>query len=520
MIEKIISMNHGSLIGDERGDKSMNKQNEKDLKLYIKAGVAFLIFMAMALFTFFYFVQKDVDKNVKKNLQDHVERQNHHLQTILDLQFQNLESVAEGIAHSDTLISEKNMCSIRVLHKNSDFDMVSIIDTEGNSHYDEGSVKNVSHRRYFKEAIAGNRTLSDPLESSVDGTTRVVIGVPIYEEGDENHEVIGILAASYDMTALSRMMFEDIYGGEGFSMILTEEGTVISYDTENSAGGMAVESIGNNLFGKYKEEINSNIAVSNVTADLKKGKSGCAKLDTGISKWYMAYVPLAYNGWMVCYAIPSKSARGDYQFIRQYEMILCLALVLAVIVLIFALMRGVKKRQRALMEYANTDALTGLCNKEKTKNEIENWLEKTEEHSGIQAFCIMDVDFFKEVNDTFGHLVGDLVLQTIGDFLMHQFRSGDVLGRIGGDEFVIFMKNVDTVEHLKEKVKEVTEGISGLRIPELKGKKLSVSLGVSYVPDYGKTYLELYTNADIALYETKRKGRNGYTIYIAGEKNQ
>lgn len=491
----------------------MSKQKEKDLKLYIKASVAFLIFMAMALFTFFYFVQKDVDKNVKKTLQDHVERQNHHLQTVLDLQFQNLESVAEGVAHRKKLISEENMCSIRVLQKNSNFDMVSIIDTEGNSHYDEGSVKNVSHRRYFKEAIAGNRTLSDPLESSVDGTTRVVIGVPIYEEGDENHEVIGILAASYDMTALSRMMFEDIYGGEGFPMILTGEGAVISYDAENSTGGMAVESIGNNLFGKYKEEINSHKEASNVAADFKKGKSGCAELDTGTSRWYMAYAPLAYNGWMVCYAIPSKSARSGYQFIRQYETILCLALALAVIVLIFALMRGVKKRQKELMEYANTDALTGLCNKEKTRNEIENWLEKAEEHSGIQAFCIMDVDFFKEVNDTYGHLVGDLVLQTIGDFLMHQFRSGDILGRVGGDEFVIFMKNVDTVEHLKGKAKEITEGISKLQIPELKGKKLSASLGVSYVPDHGETYLDLYNHADIALYETKRKGKNGYTIY-------
>ena len=217
-------------------DKNMEVQKEKNLKLYIKGGVTFLLFMVIALFTFFYFVQKDVNKNVEKTLKDNVERQNHHLQTILDLQFQHLESVAESVAHGGELTSEENMCTIRVLQKNSDFERVSIIDAEGNSHYDEGTVKNVSHRRYFKEAIAGNRTLSDPLESSIDGQTRVVVGVPIYADGDREQEVIGILAASYDMTAQSRMMFEDIYGGEGFSIILTREGEVISYDVGNSAG--------------------------------------------------------------------------------------------------------------------------------------------------------------------------------------------------------------------------------------------------------------------------------------------
>lgn len=287
-------------------------------------------------------MQKDVNKNVEKTLKDNVERQNHHLQTILDLQFQHLESVAESVAHGGELTSEENMCTIRVLQKNSDFERVSIIDAEGNSHYDEGTVKNVSHRRYFKEAIAGNRTLSDPLESSIDGQTRVVVGVPIYADGDREQEVIGILAASYDMTALSRMMFEDIYGGEGFSIILTREGEVISYDVGNSAGSSALESIGNNLFGKYKAETESDLTAANVVTDFEKGQSGCAELNTGINKWYMAYAPLSYNDWMVCYAIPSKSARSAYQFISQYEIILCLSLALAVMPMLSRVKSGKK----------------------------------------------------------------------------------------------------------------------------------------------------------------------------------
>lgn len=486
---------------------------QKDLRLYIRGGVAFLLFMVIALFTFFYFVQKDVDNNVEKTLSDNVERQNHHLQTILNLQFQQLENVAENVAHSGELISEENLYTIRILQKNSNFERVSIIDAEGNSHYDEGSVKNVAHRRYFKEAIAGNRTLSDPLESSIDGQTRVVVGVPIYAEGDREQEVIGILAASYDMTALSTMLFEDIYGGKGFSMILTKEGGVISYDAGNLTGGKALESIGNNLFGKYESELKNNPVAAKVVSDFEKGQSGCAELNTGVNKWYMAYSPLSYNGWMVCYSIPSKSVRSSYQFINQYELVLCLALAAAVMVIIFALMRVVKRRQKVLVDYANTDALTGLCNKENTKNEITQWLNNSVEHRGIQVFIILDIDYFKGVNDTYGHIVGDLVLQKIGSVLLDLFRDGDIRGRIGGDEFVIFMKNVASVDDVETKVREIEEYISNLQIPEMKGNSLTVSMGISCAPQHGETYLDLYHHADEALYETKRNGRNGYTVY-------
>ena len=488
-------------------------QKEKDAKLYIKGGVVFLLFMAIALFTFFCFVQRDVDKNVKKTLRDNVERQNSHLQTILDLQFQHLETVADTVAHEEELTSEENMRTIRALQENSDFERVSIIDAEGDSHYDEGSVKNVTHRRYFKEGIAGNRTLSDPLESSIDGQTRVVIGVPIYENGDREQKVIGILAASYDMTALSRMLFEDIYGGKGISMILTGKGEVISYDSSNMVAGSALESIGKNLFGKYEVEIQNDSDAGKVADDFKEEKSGCSELNTGNNVWYMAYAPLSYNGWMVCYAIPAKSARSSYQFINQYEFVLCLALVVAVMILIISIMLKVKQRQQVLIDYANTDALTGLSNKDKTKYEIEQWLDKKEEHRGLQVFIIMDIDFFKEINDTCGHITGDLVLHKFGSFVQEQFRTGDVMGRIGGDEFVVFMKNVDSENTIRAKVTEFAEKFHELQIEELKGRTLTTSIGIAYAPDHGVTYIDLYKHADMALYETKRNGRNGYTLY-------
>ncbi len=98
-----------------------------------------------------------------------------------------------------------------------------MIEPDGTAHYDNGVVKNVYHRRYFKEAMNGQQTLSDPLESSVDQETRVVLGVPVY---DNNQEVIGILGGSYNVTTLSHMLFDDLFDGEGDTLIVNHTGKI------------------------------------------------------------------------------------------------------------------------------------------------------------------------------------------------------------------------------------------------------------------------------------------------------
>ena len=106
-----------------------------------------------------------------------------------------------------------------------------MIEPNGDAHYDNGLIKNLSHRRYFKEVISGKRTLSDPLDSSISGSTRVVLGVPIY---NSKHKVIGALGGSYDVTALSRMLFEDLFNGQGCSMIIAQNGEIIAFEGDTS----------------------------------------------------------------------------------------------------------------------------------------------------------------------------------------------------------------------------------------------------------------------------------------------
>lgn len=96
--------------------------------------------------------------------------------------------------------------------------------------------------------ISGRRTLSDPLDSSISGSTRVVLGVPVY---NSKHKVIGALGCSYDVTALSRMLFEDLFNGQGCSMIIAQSGEIIALKEIHLTGILIIEIISINVIGKW-----------------------------------------------------------------------------------------------------------------------------------------------------------------------------------------------------------------------------------------------------------------------------
>lgn len=131
----------------------------------------------------------------------------------------------------------------------------------------------------------------------------------------------------------------------------------------------------------------------------------------------------------------------------------------------------------------------------------------------------MDVDKFKEVNDVYGHTVGDAVLHTFGELLNRQFRENDIVGRIGGDEFIVLMWNVSSREAVRSKAEKLLEETKKLAFAEMDGKGITISIGIALYPEHGNTYMELYRIADQALYETKRGGRNGYTICGESRRN-
>lgn len=468
----------------------------------------FILAVGIGLIFFYVVAQKTIDSSSQERMKTNVARQSEHLRTILNIHYSYLEGVAEKIAESNELMNEENKEVLTVFQKNTSLDRLALIDPEGNAYYDNGVEKNVSHRRYFKEGISGKWTLSDPLESSVDQETRVVLGVPVFHED----EVIGILCGSCNVGELSQMLFDDLFSGNGYSLIVTKEGKIVAHTGEPVDHKL---SYGEDIFTFYNSKTTrEGHSISEVKQNFAMGEEGLVRLAgyADGSDRYLAYAPLGINDWMICYVASVTVAQQSYAFVEKYEMVFLGCFGILVCLLILYIVRKNRQKTEAILQSAQTDELTQVYNRKYAERFAENALEEAKDGS-IHAFFIMDIDRFKEVNDVYGHAVGDAVLHTFGALLGRQFRGDDIVGRIGGDEFIILMRNVTTKEAVRTKAEQLLAETKKLVFDEMAGRGITISVGIALAPEHGKTYLNLYRSADQALYETKRNGRNGFTIY-------
>ena len=157
----------------------MRKKNE--ITEYVAAALIFVCAVAVSLGIFLVCTQNSIERNSQKVIKTNVSRQSEHIKAILDIHYGYLRGIAKEIGKSEELVSDENMEMLISLEEETALERTALIETDGTAHYDNGAEKNVSLRRYFKEGMEGKETLSDPLESSVDKETRVILGVPVWK---------------------------------------------------------------------------------------------------------------------------------------------------------------------------------------------------------------------------------------------------------------------------------------------------------------------------------------------------
>lgn len=158
-------------------------------------------------------------------------------------------------------------------------------------------------------------------------------------------------------------------------------------------------------------------------------------------------------------------------------------------------------------EAADNDALTGIYNRKGLEEKILGILNSSRDSKGVLLF--LDLDDFKQINDSKGHAFGDKVLRTVAEKIKSCVRSTDVVGRIGGDEFIVFLNGVGEKNAALKKAEEIDRKIQD----GLNGYPVTVSIGIAQFPEDGAEYDVLIKRADQALYYSKNKGKNRYTFY-------
>ncbi|MBR6395989.1 MAG: diguanylate cyclase [Lachnospiraceae bacterium] len=170
----------------------------------------------------------------------------------------------------------------------------------------------------------------------------------------------------------------------------------------------------------------------------------------------------------------------------------------------------IRQRMERLETISYKDSLTGLWNRNYLVENINEYLH--DRRAGGTLFMV-DLDNFKLVNDTYGHILGDELLKNIGNYLTESVREGDIVARLGGDEFVVFLKgNLDDAS-IEKRAMAIIEAVD--KSIEKMGLECQVtaSVGVASVSKKRRDFMSLYEEADKALYLVKRNGKNGYYLY-------
>lgn len=171
------------------------------------------------------------------------------------------------------------------------------------------------------------------------------------------------------------------------------------------------------------------------------------------------------------------------------------------------------KYQKEIQRRLNYDNLTGLLTRESFELAMKSKLEQLKTHELSLAQLMMDIDFFKKVNDAYGHMTGSFVLAEVGKLIHQSLRSMDVSGRYGGEEFIAFLPEVDDLtafevaERLRANIKS-HDFVTGQNLI-----KITISIGISIYPFHGITVAELIHSADIAMYSAKKAGRDKVVFY-------
>lgn len=233
---------------------------------------------------------------------------------------------------------------------------------------------------------------------------------------------------------------------------------------------------------------------------------------------YCVFTPMEMNDWYFVMGVTNTYVNSlknmEWNATKSIVVNVMAALMLfctLVVVINVVNKKRYKDRSKVLEEKADTDLLTELNNKIATERKIREYIQENQNSQALMF--VFDIDNFKKINDTRGHAFGDEVLRTIGMRLKAEFRMSDVIGRAGGDEFILLLKNIKDESILKKESGRVAALFHDFKVGQYSKYKVTASIGCAVFPKDADNFEDLYKAADRALYKAKQRGKNQLAFY-------
>lgn len=332
---------------------------------------------------------------------------------------------------------------------------------------------------------------------------------PILENGAVNTAVL----VQYDAEVLYRQLEAYTFDDNAWVVLQDTDGNIIC-----SLGGGNIDYLqaGSNFMDTLSVAGGRASAVRN---GLQRQRSAGAQVifPDGDSR-YVAYHHMKNNGWAVLLGVDdayfAEQISHYSETIRHLVLSLtgCMVVFMGVVIFFQVTYNHYGMRKSAgLQHLAETDQLTGLYNKVTTERKIKEYFAENPDSQSL--LFVLDIDNFKKINDTMGHAFGDEVLREIGQGLKQQFRASDIIGRAGGDEFVILLKHITEDRYVIREARKLENFFKGLQVGKYTKYSVTSSIGCAVFTKDGEDFETLYKMADEALYKAKQRGKNQLAFY-------
>ncbi len=379
-----------------------------------------------------------------------------------------------------------------------------ICDEDGVGIDHSGVTVNISGYDYFDAAKNGEGDyLFVPSDGFDDSTEGVLIYRKLFKLEDETKLILlyyrnnDILENENTSSAVGSPIYV-ITDNDG--IVLMTKGSEMSYGDslwENLQTKMDKPNY--DMFKRNVEnERRSSYALYNTSTGSERVLFSCP---LGISDWhYTVSIDRDY--------VTAKAERNLYGMRKMLTVATIMVVIFAVVMCVMFIMSRARTTAEgaAAEERAETDLLTGMNNKVSTEQKIKDQFRL---HPDIQcAMILFDIDDFKRINDTMGHAFGDEVLAEVGRNVSSLYRVSDIYGRIGGDEFMVLVKDIGDTDSLINQIHRLEDFFHTFKVGTYSKYSPTASVGVSLFPSEGQDFETLYKEADGALYKSKRGGKN------------
>lgn len=452
--------------GESRGERMRAGQRGRKIKA---AGIWNFILIMVLLFASMgvaFLLFQRTSGQYQARLEESGDELAESVRSIMYTQVEYLEGLAECFSIYEDIHSREALDTLVRIDKKNRFTRMWLIKMDGRAISSERSVSDAGERGYPEQAARGESGIWEVQTDRVTGRHSVVLFAPTSYEG----RVTGIVAGILKMDALLDVINVRSFGGKSCRAVFTDDREVLVSST------------------------------------------GCADVSVPDSRYsYSAAVGIL--DWNIMVSLPENVIMEEI----RADLFLAVGMGLVYVLLCGGIMVNVfRDRSRLLSLKASQDSLTQLANRGAIEQIVGDMGEGGEYHA---VLAIFDIDKFKQVNDTMGHSVGDILLKAVAELMRREFGDADCLCRMGGDEFGIFIRQVEDREILLQRMDGLRNKVGRLSLAG--SLKCTVSIGLVFVAGSGElnTFDTIYQRADKAMYSSKKAGGNRVTVYGAEKES-